>query len=435
MAEVLQQKHVWDADIWGAVITGWQNSTVSEEHWTKILKTLLEIEEAIPSVLYEACRLLELGINKSSHSIPISQFDLAIGTALKLWDASTRCSEQAREAAGDWLQLAINHPAGSLLSFWLHALSRVRAAAGEEWNGMPQEHQNFLTSVVTGHSYAAAVGRVLIASQTYFLFSTDRGWTLRYVLPLFSFSKDHLTAIQAWHGFLGWGSWTEALLPDLMPRFEETFPKLHTEFGSEQRESFCGFLAGIACRSSINPITDGWLNRFLLAVTEEERSMWASSVYRTLSGMKEAAVESAWSNWIESYWQNRIDGVPVPLERPETGEMLHWCLLFKASFPNAADKMYRSPIPRLEHSFLHHDLSGSDLPQRHPVAVAHFVNYLLRNSLIPAYHFEPVANIITKIRPFVEARNELLEICQQLAELGYPDAAALRRSILEDGRC
>ncbi|PYV52523.1 MAG: hypothetical protein DMG92_00745 [Acidobacteria bacterium] len=164
-------------------------------------------------------------------------------------------------------------------------------------------------------------------------------------------------------------------------------------------------------RSSINPITDGWLNRFLLAVTEEERSMWASSVYRTLSGMKEAAVESAWSNWIESYWQNRIDGVPVPLERPETGEMLHWCLLFKASFPNAADKMYRSPIPRLEHSFLHHDLSGSDLPQRHPVAVAHFVNYLLRNSLIPAYHFEPVANIITKIRPFVEARNELLEIC------------------------
>ncbi|PYV52524.1 MAG: hypothetical protein DMG92_00750 [Acidobacteria bacterium] len=246
VAEVLQQKHVWDADIWGAVITGWQNSTVSEEHWTKILKTLLEIEEAIPSVLYEACRLLELGINKSSHSIPISQFDLAIGTALKLWDASTRCSEQAREAAGDWLQLAINHPAGSLLSFWLHALSRVRAAAGEEWNGMPQEHQNFLTSVVTGHSYAAAVGRVLIASQTYFLFSTDRGWTLRYVLPLFSFSKDHLTAIQAWHGFLGWGSWTEALLPDLMPRFEETFPKLHTEFGSEQRESFCGFLAGIA---------------------------------------------------------------------------------------------------------------------------------------------------------------------------------------------
>ena len=183
---------------------------------------------------------------------------------------------------------------------------------------MPQEHQNFLTSVVTGHSYAAAVGRVLIASQTYFLFSTDRGWTLRYVLPLFSFSKDHLTAIQAWHGFLGWGSWTEALLPDLMPRFEETFPKLHTEFGSEQRESFCGFLAGIACRSSINPITDGWLNRFLLAVTEEERSMWASSVYRTLSGMKEAAVESAWSNWIESYWQNRIDGVPVPLERPSS---------------------------------------------------------------------------------------------------------------------
>jgi len=141
-----------------------------------------------------------------------------------------------------------------------------------------------------------------------------------------------------------------------MPRFEEAFPRLHSGFGKEQRKRFCEYLAGIACHSSINPIQDGWLNRFLLSVTEEESVMWASYVRQMLKGMKEPAVESAWNNWIGIYWQNRIEGIPVPLVASEASEMVEWTPYLKASFPDAAEKIYRSPKPKKEHSFLFEEL-------------------------------------------------------------------------------
>lgn len=41
-----------------------------------------------------------------------------------------------------------------------------------------------------------------------------------------------------------------------------------------------------------------------------------------------------------------------------------------------------------------------------------------------------VVKIVHGLRPFSEARNDLLQICQQLAELGNPNAGALKNIIL-----
>jgi hypothetical protein len=46
--------------------------------------------------------------------------------------------------------------------------------------------------------------------------------------------------------------------------------------------------------------------------------------------------------------------------------------------------------------------------------------------------FDPIEKIVHALRPFPEARNDLVQICQQLAELGFPAAGTLRNLILGD---
>ena len=420
----------WESDLWGAIVNGWAQAELTEGQWTEVLTTLLDTSEITSALTYEATNLLEGGIAKTSHAIPIACFSLSVQVSEKFWSACEASAEEDTDKEKDWTFIAINRPAGTLVTFWLKMLSRLREQEGKSWAGIPAEHKRLFDAVLAGHSYAAIIGRVLLAAEVFFLFTLDSDWAVKNITPLFNFSEDSRRAIQAWHGYLGWGRWSEELLTYLMPRFEEAFPRLRSDFGKQQRKRFCEYLAGIACHSSINPVQDGWLNRFLLSVTEEERIMWASYVGEMLKGMKEPAGESAWSNWIKNYWQNRIEGIPVQLVTSEASAMIDWAVRFKESFPDAAEDVYRSPVPKREHFFLFEELSESDLITRHPAAMARFVLYLLRNRVAPLYYFDPIVKIVHGLRPFPEARNDLLQICQQLAELGNPDAGRLRNQIL-----
>ncbi len=430
LTRTLKAREFWESDLWKAIVNGWARADLTEDQWTAALTTLLNTSQIISAVTYEGTQLLEGGIAKPSHAIPIACFSLSVQVSEKLWLSCVAYDEGRAESVEDWALVAINRPAGTLVRFWLKMLSRVREQAGKSWVGIPAEHKKLFAAVLNGHSDAAIVGRVLIAAELFFLFTLERDWAVENLIPLFSFSEDSRRAIQAWHGYLGWGRWNEDLLSFLMPRFEEAFPRMHSDFGKEQRKRFCEYLAGIACHSSINPIQEGWLNRFLLSVAEEERVMWASCVREMLKGMKEPAVESAWNNWIKNYWQNRIEGIPVLLAVSEASAMVDWTVCFKGSFPEVAENVSKGPVPKREHFFLFEELSESDLLTRHPGAVARFVFYLLKNRIAPLYYFEPLLKIVDGLRQFPEARNDLLQICQQLAELGYPNAGTLRSLIL-----
>jgi hypothetical protein len=325
--------------------------------------------------------------------------------------------------------LAINHPAGNLLTFRLHALSLLRQESGENWTEIPPTDKSFLESILEGTSYAASIGRVLIASQLYFLFNLEQSWTIRNVVPLLHFAGNELRAIQAWHGFLVWGRWTEGLLPHLLPCFEEAFEHLHAKLGKEQRESFCQFLAGIACYGSSNPIQSGWLHKFVIAVSMDERIMWSRAMSQTLKGMKDSLPENAWRNWVSSYWQNRIDGVPMPLEVGEIVEMVEWALAFGTSFPEVVEKIRESPPPKAEPRFFYHTLSESEIIKLHPKAAATLVFYLLKIDFTPVYCFDPLVKIVQNLSTFDDAKQVLRQICGELGRLGYPEAGNLRDTI------
>ena len=426
LAHALKRKS--QPDLWKAVVDGWSQIDLTAAQWEEIIRFLLETDQVLTFVVYEASSLLENGITKSSNEIPDPCLDSAVRLSEKLWSVCTTSDEGKQEEAKDWLFVAINRPAGTLLRFFLHLLSRLRKQSGDQWKEIPPKYKQFLESVLGGSSYAAELGGIVLASQLHFIFSLDEKWAVDNVVPRFYWTGNSRRTLQAWHGFLGWGRWTHGLLPHLMPHYEVAFPALHSEFG-EFRRGFCEHLASIACFSSMDPIKHGWLNRFLLATDLEERIMWASSLGIMLGQKKEPANQSAWDTWIQVYWQNRIEGLPVALDAAEVGEMVQWSVHLQAAFPEVVTKICNSPAPKLEHSLIYRQLSKSELPSRHPSSAAKLLLHLLRNASVPLYDIDPIVDNVRQIAASDLDRQNIILICDELARLGYGGAQNLRDSL------
>lgn len=339
-----------------------------------------------------------------------------------------------RSDVDDWLTRSMNNPAGMLMEFWLRSLLAEKPSADGP-KEIPEPYRHVFADIVSGKSYSAELARVLLASHLHVLFSLDERWTVENVIPLLRWSTSPRRAIQAWHGFLWWGRWTESLLPHLLPQFEEAFPALHSSFGGH-RDKFCRFLAGIACFSTINPRRHGWLGKFLNTAAVEERVLWAWSIQAMLKEMKEPAVPIAWDSWIRDYWQDRLDGIPVALDPKETGPMVHWLLQLRAVFAEAVDKFCEGPAPEMNNTsrHLYYELSESDLPAKSPAATTKLLAFLLENSVASYWEFEELDKIMRKIPVSSANKSELIAICNSLAKLGHPGASALRESIEETGQ-
>ena len=364
----------------------------------------------------------------SSHQIPFSALALARKIASACWDTSLQQPEVDRRSPDDWMFPAINHAAVSLAMFWLYCISRARNEPGVTWDGIPPDYGEVLEKIVNENSYAAQLARVIFLSRLVFLFSSDEVWTVKTLVPVLDWSVSAERAEPAWHGFLA-GGWTDRMVPLLLPFYEKSVPLLATKFG-RTRQAFCNHLAGIACFSSTNPVTHGWLHRFMGSAVTEDRTAWASAVRLALREMSEEARRNAWERWIGEYWEKRVEGIPVPLDGMEAGTMLEWLSLLGENFPQAAEKVMRGPVPVLAHSFFYRELRDTDLPDRYARAAVKLVYHLLRsNCETPVYEFEVLEGIVRRGIAAGGEQEDLLGVCDELARLGDPQAAGLKREV------
>jgi len=227
LASGLKQRGAWRVDLWAALVRGWTGSALPDSAWHDAL-TLLDSSESLHEPLAnDIANLLEDGIKKSVQPIPPSCFAVVRDLSTKLWTNVRTEIETPRPmkktSEPDWVMRAINHPAGRLTLFWLSWLARQRREAAANWKCIPTELRSIFESILISETYAAELGRVLLASQLNLLFSADEEWAKERVLPLFDWDQDGKRACQAFHGFLTWGRQTEELLPYLLPYVRKDF--------------------------------------------------------------------------------------------------------------------------------------------------------------------------------------------------------------------
>jgi Domain of unknown function (DUF4020) len=241
---------------------------------------------------------------------------------------------------------------------------------------------------ISHESYAGDLARIVFASQLTFLSGIDKQWTEEKILPLLDWDIHGKHALQALHGFLGWGQQTEGLIQKLQPLYRKIFPHI-ADLGKPRRH-FSEYLAGATCFSSINPLSDGWLDQFISSTEQQDRVNWAISVRQMLKATKEESRHRLWESWIGEYWERGLQGVPIRFTPQELGETVEWSLFWGSAFPKVVEKIELSPSFELRHSFICRELEETKIPNLFPEDTAKVLVQLYATNV-------SICSILTKL--------------------------------------
>ena len=93
----------------------------------------------------------------------------------------------------------------------------------------------------------------------------------------------------------------------------------------------------------INEPIEEWIPKFFDNVGCASRHSFASTIGYRIRRMDESTLDNVWNSWLKAYWQNRLRGVPVPLDAGEIGEMLEWLPDMEGCFPDAVELAVNMP--------------------------------------------------------------------------------------------
>jgi hypothetical protein len=310
--------------------------------------------------------------------------------------------------------LAINRPGGNLAQFWLAYLSSLKRRLGDEMKALPEPLKTDLLAVTESSGQSAALARIVIASQFHYFFYLDPVFARQRLLPLFDWTLDENRASQCWNGFLGWGKWQPAYLEDMLPIYWEAATRMD-RFAEKYRESLVAHIAGIAIYGKEDALEGAWLGGFIRIFDLPMRQNFAKSVDAFLEGMAEGPISALWQNWLRQYWEGRLLGKPVALQRGEMDFMAQWPLQLEPVFDSAVEMLLRSPEPETQlYAFPESVEKLQEFCSGHASAVA---DYLL---------------VVLKTLQFLDDREPVNQLVAELESRGVGEAkmAQIRDQVL-----
>lgn len=406
---VLDGDHGSHPEVAGAVIDGWSGATVDAAVAEMVLTRLASMD--LRPVAHETARLLGEGGQNESNPTEWHRFAEARHLAEVLWAALE--SNPLPRDEDDWLGRAINHPAGRLAEFWVHAIAVDWRASGEDWAGLNPEIRLQLEALLDGDDDRTAMVEVVFASQAQFFFGADRSWWEAHVLPLLDWGNED-RARRTWDGFLAWGRWNDHMLSaGLLPNYIAAAAHVD-RFGERSCRQLCRHLAGVALTSDLAPLE--WIKQFTSTVDIDVRAEWMRQVAWILDDLPPDAVEHQWKRWMRGYWQDRLGSIPRELTDEEASAMAEWVAHLTESIEEGVDLVAAHPAGLDEHGHLLRQLDENRL-QSAPVAFARFVEHLLTHTTTPFWGCHELRKTIRHLRDEPNAV-DITGIMEQALRLG-----------------
>lgn len=369
LGQALVERALWSSDLWPALIRGLQESELTAEGCRDLL-TLASNPALQSAHAHDIANLLYALVRDGGKPYALDLLEQANTIALRVWQALEVNADD--EGIDDWLSRAINRPAGVIVEYWINGLSLLlHGKAGVE-RVMPENYRDWFTLVMQDATSKGGMSRSVLASQTAFLFGLDETWTRQHVIPLFS-DPERQKFAQAWDGYLVWGRLYPALVDALLPSFIAAMPRLAAEL-HDRRRRFIEFYTALAAFHVSDP------KQYLLPAlfqhgALEDRVAFASHLGYFLRQMTQSAKQKLWYGWLNSYWDNRLQGVLAALDEAEIRKMLEWLPHLGDSFPDAVTLAVSFPAIRVEHSRALYELRTSDLVTRFPTETAELLIY------------------------------------------------------------
>ncbi len=407
-------------EIWSALLRGWSTNHTPEE-WRSLLATVERLEPVYSSVLYELSKFLKGAVEQKEDGLPVDLLDSALARANAVWAACAAHEQPLPEAAENWVTVAINWTSGYLLDFYFEALRLLWPNRGQEEVRVQSIFQA-LETAIDGSSPASEVARILVAAKAQLLAEIDQDWYSEHVLPLLATPATPRSSEQSWDGNLVWGSWTQAMLPGLIPAHLHHLPEI-TGASNDRSEMFCNHLAEFAVFGAIDPIDNGWLEEFLTRSNHRERINWVRNVTQILREADDQAKVSAWDRWIERYLRRRVEANPIPLGAEESGAMCEWTLMLQSHYAEIVALLLTGPAPDVKGDMFYYRLHEAALLDHAPALTARLLTALLsQEDGHDLWDLDQVHTMVSDLIDIDPTEPALRPVCEQLGRLGSPRA-------------
>ena len=415
LVDTLAASAKWGADLWPSILRAWSESEITGNHLQRVLSHL-SVEELqkehtryVPDTLCELTQ--RVNVTEDGWFLPKAN---AVAVAMQKYANNTEIPNRTSYVGGipqevDWLTTAINHPSGKLAEFWLRSIELWRNGQKPSPQSLSGEYLSALDEIMRESGVAGKLGRTILTSRLHFLLYVDEDWSLENLLPLFD--TGHEDFRPAWDGFLTWGRITPQVKDCMREAFLNGVQCAKHEPDWRMQHRFLHLYTEMLVWSVSGP-ADEWITELLSDSNEDVKRVFAERIGFLLRSLTEDQQKEWWNTWLQGYWENRLQGVPCPLDDEEITAMLEWVMLLPGVFPEAvslAGQMSRAPLQR---SLVLHDISESNLIDEQPDALAKFLIILGQFDTHPWFWHrtrEAVDKLLTK-EPPPETKTGLLEL-------------------------
>ena len=374
LADALSELGEWDTLIWRRLLTTWKKGLGADSQLRML--TQLDNYELHPRYAKEIAELLYSFVNDADPSDVSGLLEQSNRIAGALWEYFEHVPRVLEE--GDWLYIAINHPAGTMAQYWCTSHSLRRKLDDSDSVSLSGVYLEALTRIVQDPTMSGTLGRSVLARNLTYLLAVDESWTRNNVIPFFADyeSQDDYDAV--WHGFL-YGGLLNPLVAEVLERpFLTAVYRITSIFPDRRtRNLFIDRLAVMLTYFVDDPIPQ-WIPEFYNNAEPEDKQHLIWSVSSVLRGMTDEQQQELWNRWLRHFWENRGRGVPESLSPGELAWMLDCLQYMKGIFPEAVELTVSIPTRSLsdERVYVVMDLNDSSVSENHPEAVAKLLIYL-----------------------------------------------------------
>lgn len=392
LALELQNKNEWDSFLWRGLIQAWEEWPAEDKSCEKVLEWLSR-SKLQETYFYEISHTLLILVRDNSKDCALEVLQEANLLAKNLWEYAVK--EDFPESHHDWLQFAINNTAGVLAQFWISSLNLWWNAQDPKPEIIPPEYTDSLEGIIHDQSPAGGVALSVLASKFPYFLSIDSTWATEKILPWFDHDKDPLRMQQSWDGFLTWGNLNFRVFDVLFPYFLKSASRLSYELAS-QRDRFTEFFSVMIVFYVQNPL-DKAIPAFFQNSESKDRQSFAFHVNHRFKDLNEKQQLELWQKWLNEYWQNRLQGIPAPLDGREIEQMLEWLPNLTAVFTEAIELAIKMPQIKFEHLSIGYDLTESNLISSHPNEVSKLLTHVMKSGS-EKHNYEYIGEIISKLQ-------------------------------------
>ena len=407
LADALAGSGDWDSDLWTTLLRSWARELDEDKHrqaFARLGDAELQRCQA-QGIADMLLALVKDGGLPYAHALLEESNHLA----RSLW---AHCSQDDGERGSEgWFAAAINHPAGALTQYWLLRLSLWRNRHETRPEAMDEEHSSALLHVINDRAVAGRLGRTVLAQSLGFLLAADEAWTRAHLIPLFE-DADGDDYQGVWDGLL-YGRMDRNVITAMEDAIFAAIPHMSDLFPShgQHREAFIALCTAVVTSFVDDPL-DVWTPEFFKAAYDSDKRRFAWSVGDHLRGVDDAGQREWWERWLKRYWENRLQGVPVPLSEGEVAEMVGWPRCFESLFPDAVDLAVEMPGAPLEGWRVLHAMDEGDHWSSYPEATVRLLAYVAEHDASQSawYHAQPLVEKLSSLELSEDAATQLDEL-------------------------